>query len=232
MNFLYKDNHLIVCNKASGCLTQTNGFENSLECQVRQAIKDIENKSGNVFIHALHRLDKPVSGIVVFAKTGKALTRLQDFQRQGFFKKVYFACVEGDVAVDHGVLEHELIKEEFFSRQAKKNEKGRLSYLEFFVLWRSEHISCLKIILHTGFYHQIRLQMHIIGHPIIGDAKYGNDQISSNILLHHGHFECPHPISKEIYTFEAPLPSQWRKFINDRKVWVLNNFQKQDYFSI
>ncbi|MCH9625613.1 MAG: Ribosomal large subunit pseudouridine synthase C [Chlamydiales bacterium] len=199
MKVLFYDNHLLVLHKPAGMLTQPNqSNELSLECRGKAWLKEKYQKPGGVFLEAVHRIDRPVSGVVVFARTSKALVRLQAFARAGKFSKHYFAVVEGCVEMSEGELEHFLLKGAFRTEVVSQNTpEAKRSLLKFHVLERREGTTVLEIELITGRYHQIRAQLAAIGHPIVGDQKYGSQQDLKNILLHHHRFFMPHPVSGE-----------------------------------
>lgn len=209
MNPLFEDNHLLVLNKPPGLLTQPSGTDqDSLEQQAKTWLKHRDKKPGNVFLEAVHRLDKPVSGIVVFAKTRKALSRLHDSIRKGtHIRKTYWAWVEGSLPYDEGILEHFVKHEDFHAIIVDENDvNGKKASLTYRVLQRKEKATFIEITLLTGRYHQIRLQFSAFGYPIWGDHKYGGRQSYSSqaIALHHRRFEIPHPISQNLLIFEAP----------------------------
>lgn len=207
---LFEDNHLLVLNKPGGLLTQPSGTEqDSLEQQAKIWIKEVHQKPGNVFLEAVHRLDKPVSGVVVFGKTSKALSRLNASMRVKDARKIYCAWVEGVLKSDEGVLEHFLFHDDYHARIVDRSHpNGKLARLTYKVLQRTERNTLIEIELETGRYHQIRLQLSALGHPIWGDAKYGShrDYSPEAIALHHRSLQLPHPISQVLMTFEAPLP--------------------------
>lgn len=216
LEVLYEDNHLLVVSKPAGLLTQPNETnEESLEAYAKDWIKTHYNKPGAVFLHAVHRLDKPVSGVVVFARTSKALSRLNEAFRGGKTSKTYVAVVEGNITPKQGTLEHYLIHDDYQAQivgsshpQAKK---ARLSYN---TLQEKPGFSFLEIQLETGRYHQIRVQFSSWKHPILGDSKYGSKHPykPQAIALHHSTFECPHPIGGALLKIEAPLPKEWPSF--------------------
>lgn len=212
MDVIFEDNHLFVVNKPAGLLTQPSGTAaKNLEDQAKKWLKDKYRKPGNVFLEAVHRLDKPVSGIVVFAKTSKALSRINAFMRNKALKKVYYALVEGVLDRSEGFLEHYLTHDDFQARVATENTPGaKLARLSYMVLRKDASQSLLEIELDTGRYHQIRAQLSAIGHPIIGDVKYGSKSRISGleevIALHHKYLEMPHPITQEIMLFKAKNP--------------------------
>ncbi len=207
MDILFEDSHLLAVNKPAGLITQPSlEHPHSLEEQCKQYIKTAYNKPGNVFLHAVHRLDRVVSGIVLFAKTSKALSRLQEALRDGRFEKTYVALVEGVLVVPQGVLEHYLVHGDGKAYVCKKNGKRcQLSYETTRIV---DGGSVVTIQLHTGRYHQIRAQFAAIGHPIKGDVKYGSvSRGLSSIALHHASLVFPHPISKEKISLIAPFAS-------------------------
>lgn len=208
---LFEDNHLLVLNKPAGLLTQPSGTEqDSLEQQAKAWIKEIYHKPGNVFLEAVHRLDKPVSGVVVFGKTSKALSRLNASMRTKKAHKIYWAWVEGSVNLDQDTLEHTLVHDAFHAKLVDPDHpEGKVASLNYKVLQRRNDRTLLEIELETGRYHQIRLQLAALGHPIWGDRKYGGikQYAPDAIALHHRCLQMPHPVSQTWLTFEAPLPS-------------------------
>lgn len=204
---IFEDNHLFVVNKPAGLLTQPSGTEqSSLEGVCKQWIKEKYQKPGNVFLEAIHRLDKPVSGIVLFAKTSKALSRLQESMRKKDSKKVYIALIEGVLNDSEGNLEHILIHDDFKATVVSKNEKdGKVARLHYVVVERCGDKTRVEITLDTGRYHQIRAQFSAIGHPIVGDKKYGSTLPFEKdcIALHHTKLVIPHPITGELQTFSS-----------------------------
>lgn len=208
-DILFVDNHLLIVNKAAGLLTQPSGTsQDSLELQAKAWIKQAYQKPGNVFLHAVHRLDKPVSGIVVFARTSKALTRLNQDIRDKKTKKIYSALVEGHVSSLEGQLEHYIKHDDFHAEIVPaKHPEAKLARLNYRVIAHQGEHTLLEIELNTGRYHQIRLQLATIGHPILGDRKYGSRMIlDDKIALHHTYLTFFHPVTKEALTVHAPLP--------------------------
>lgn len=208
IDILFEDNHLLVVNKPAGIPTQdAPGQSISLEAMAKAWLKEKYAKPGAVYLHAIHRLDKPVSGIVVFAKTSKALSRLNEEIRTKKTKKQYLALVAGFLKHSEGVLENYLFHGEH--KAILSNAKnGQLARLKYVVLQKRDHQSLLSILLDTGRYHQIRAQLSFAGHPIIGDQKYGSKMPfkENAIALHHFAFSIPHPITKELLIFKAPCP--------------------------
>lgn len=216
---LYEDKHLLVVNKPAGLITQPSGTDqDSLECQCKQLLKIRDQKPGNVYLHAVHRLDKPVSGIVLFAKTSKALSRLNAALRAKNFQKVYLALAEGVFIRPTGILEHYLIHDDFQARVAGSSDpKAKLSRLHYRVLKVEELKSLVEVTLETGRYHQIRAQLAAEGHPIVGDTKYGSQTYlgAGYIALHHCRLSLPHPVTGQVITVESPCPwPGWKKLTN------------------
>lgn len=190
---LYLDNHLLIVNKPAGLLTQpTDISTDSLEERAKAYIKERFEKPGAVYLHAVHRLDKPVSGIVLFARTSKALARLQEQQRNREIRKVYFALVEQEPKEKSGELRHQLLHG---SHKAEVCESGKEAILRYEVVGKN----LLRIELVTGRYHQIRAQLAAIGSPIVGDKKYGSQKSckGGQIALHHGQMVFVHPTTKK-----------------------------------
>jgi len=195
MQPLYIDNHLLALLKPSNLLTQeTESQKDSLEVRAKAFIKKEKNKPGKVFLHPISRLDKPVSGIVLFALTSKALSRMQEEQRQRKIKKEYLAWVEGTLKEKKETLTHFL---EQGSHKAYVKPEGKKAILTYEVLEEKAGFSLVKIELLTGRYHQIRAQFSHIGHPILGDKKYGSTKALPRILLHHYRVEFIHPVKQE-----------------------------------
>jgi 23S rRNA pseudouridine1911/1915/1917 synthase len=213
---LYEDNHLLVVVKPAGLLTQPTEHEtHSLEYLAKAWLKEKYQKPFNVFLGIVHRLDKPASGIVLLAKTSKALSRLNDMIRSRGVIKVYYALVEGKPPQESGTLEHYLKHgdhKSFVSHQDDPEAKyARLYYDD---IKNNGDTTLLQIILETGRYHQIRTQCAAIGCPIVGDVKYGS-RISlphGIIALHHHRVQFVHPVTKAFLSFEAPLPEIFQKF--------------------
>lgn len=203
MKPLYEDNHLLVLYKEAGLLTQPSGTDqDSLESQAKVWIKEVKKKSGSVFLEAVHRLDKDVAGIVLFAKTSKALSRLQKAQREQLFEKIYYAKVEGSPPKS-GTLKNRL---KHSSHRAIPSSSGKDCLLHF------ERISqgILRIHLVTGRYHQIRAQLALAGYPIWGDQKYGSKlQWPKGIALLHGEMSFPHPVSNERLRVQLEDPCKY-----------------------
>lgn len=216
MEVLYADNHIIVVNKPAGIATESSD-QVSLELEVKEWVRQKYNKAGAVFAKAAHRLDKSVSGIVVFAKTSKALQRLHESFRSRKVKKTYFALVEGKIAKQEDLLEDDLLRKEFCSCVDRGNPLAKKAILSYKVLKYIRDNTFIEVHLHTGRYHQIRVQFSSRGHPIVNDKKYGAKQVtvSHQIALHHGKLEMIHPTLLKEMTFTQELPRNWNDFVQD-----------------
>lgn len=207
---LYEDNHLLAVNKPAALLTQPSGTDrDSLEDQAKAWIKTRGGKPGNVFLHAVHRLDYPVSGIVLFAKTSKALSRLNSAIRERETHKTYVALVSQMPADAEGTLEHALIREDQTSCVVDKaTPNAQLARLHYRVVGTKGQFVILEIHPETGRYHQIRCQLAAIGSPILGDTRYGGNGwwLGEGIALHHQRLELEHPVTHVPLVIEAPLP--------------------------
>jgi 23S rRNA pseudouridine1911/1915/1917 synthase len=197
---VYIDNHLLVLKKESGILTQRNGLKIlSLEEKAKDFLKKLLKKE-KVFLHPVHRLDKVVSGLVLFARSSKALSRLNRDLRERRVVRRYLAVVEGYLKEKEGVLEHSLLKLSYRSC-VKEDEKSKKAILKYRVIEEKDEKSLLEIELVTGRYHQIRAQFSFIGHPVLGDKKYGSLKELRGICLHGHMLEFIHPVKKEKLSF-------------------------------
>ncbi len=198
---LFCDNHLLVVNKPAGILTQPNETESkSLEEMAKKWVRETYEKPGNVFLHCVHRIDKPVSGIVVFARTSKALSRMNEQIRDRKIERSYLAIVQGALKKKQGKLEHFLKHSSHRAKVVRAGSEGaKKAILTYEVVESWSGFSLVKIQLETGRYHQIRAQFSSIGHPILGDEKYGESMHLPNraICLHQFHISFEHPTLKE-----------------------------------
>lgn len=221
MNVIYEDNHIILVNKASSEIVQGDKTgDTPLSETVKQYIKEKYHKPGNVFLGVTHRLDRPVSGLVLFARTSKALSRLNEMFKTKEIKKTYWAIVKNQPPAPAGELVHWLVRNEkqnksyAYEREVKDSKKAILDYK---VIGRSERYYLLEINLQTGRHHQIRCQLAKMGCPIKGDLKYGAQRSNpdGSICLHARRIEFVHPVSKEKMSFEAPVPDSalWKSFL-------------------
>lgn len=220
MTVLYEDNHIIVVNKNSGEIVQGDKTGDvPLSDIVKNWIKEKYNKPGNVFLGVVHRLDRPVQGVVVFAKTSKALSRLNDMFRTADVHKTYWAITKNRPEESEGTLTHWLVRNEKQNKSyAYDTEKpnAKKAVLHYKLLAESDNYNLMEINLMTGRHHQIRCQMAHIGCPIKGDLKYGakRSNIDGSISLLARKIEFMHPVSKEQITVVAPLPDDtlWHSF--------------------
>lgn len=207
LKILFEDNHIIVVEKTPNIPSQSDKTGDiDMLTLVKQYIKEKYNKPGNVYLGLVHRLDRPVGGIMIFAKTSKAASRLSDEVREKVFKKKYLAVVDGKIEKTKGSLENYLYKDERnnMSKVVNKDKKNaKLAKLNYEVLFYDEvkNLSLLKINLHTGRHHQIRVQLSNFGHSIFGDQKYGTRGTGKQIALWAYELTIMHPITKEEKTF-------------------------------
>lgn len=212
---LFADNHLLAVNKPAGMLSQDSGTGlRNLEDWAREWVRVDKGKPGAVFLNAVHRIDKAVSGVVLFARTSKALTRLNEDIRKRNCRKIYHVLVEGSPARPSDQLIHWLSHENHRAEVRREGDKGaQRAVLSYRTLPMVEKFQYLEIDLETGRYHQIRAQLSAIGCPIAGDEKYGAKQKAKDgaIALHHRQLEVVHPTKKEPVIIEAPYPanSSW-----------------------
>ncbi len=206
---IYCDNHVLVAAKPAGLLTQPDDFsEGSLEADAKGWVKRQYNKPGDVFLHAVHRLDKPVSGLVLFARTSKALSRLNEQVRNQEIQRTYIAEVEGILAIKEGKLDHYLIHGDHRAIVARSdNKEAKHARLTYQVLRYKAHSTFVIIQLETGRYHQIRAQFSATGHPVVGDDRYGSKSGNGQMIHLHGtEIAFAHPVTKEILKFTTPAP--------------------------
>ncbi len=226
MTVVYEDNHIIIVLKQSGEIVQGDKTgDEPLVDMVKEYIKERHHKSGNVFLGVVHRLDRPVSGLVIFAKTSKALARLCDMFRDGKINKTYWALTKNAPPKKKGIIFSWLLRNEkhnksFFYDHEVPNSK--MSVLEYRLLGTTQNYFLWEIKLLTGRHHQIRCQLSSVGCPIRGDLKYGakrsNPDGSISLLSHRIQFV--HPVSNNVIDIVAPLPndSVWQgaeRFMDD-----------------
>lgn len=213
---LYEDNHIIIVSKRSGEIVQGDKTGDlPLSETVKQYIKEKYQKPGNVFLGVVHRLDRPVWGLVVFAKTSKALTRLNKMFRDGEVHKTYWAITKEAPPAEEGVLTDWLVRNERQNKSyahSQETPNAKKAVLKYKVIAHSDHYYLLEVQLMTGRHHQIRCQLANMGCPIKGDLKYGakrsNPDGSISLLARSVAFV--HPVSKENIVVEAPFPPQDR----------------------
>jgi len=216
LEIIFEDNHLLVINKPAGLLSQEDhtGRPDALSL-CKEYIRKRYNKPGNVFLGLLHRLDRPVSGLMVFAKTSKAASRISEQIRSRKVRKRYRAAVHGNPP-PNGVLEHHLEKDReknMVRVVGRPTRKSKVAKLSFNTIFSSETLTLVDVNLETGRAHQIRVQFAEIGSPIWGDKRYGKKE-PGHIALHAYSFRLEHPTTKEKITFSAELPDiePWTQF--------------------
>lgn len=224
MTVVYEDNHLIIVNKAASEIVQGDKTgDTPLSESLKLYLKEKYGKPGNVFLGVVHRLDRPVSGLVLFAKTSKALSRLNTMLAQGEVKKTYWAIVTARPPQEEGELTHFLVRNEqqnksyAYDRERPGSKKAILHYR---LIATSERYWLLEVDLKTGRHHQIRCQLAKMGCPIKGDLKYGAPRSNpdGSISLHARRIRFIHPVSKQPIDLTAPLPSlaPWPQFEGER----------------
>jgi len=225
---LYEDNHIIAVYKPSGVLTQ--GDRSGDQClmdDVKKYLREKYNKPGNVFLGLVHRLDKPVSGIVLFGKTSKGASRLSEQFRNHTIQKTYHGIVVGKPKDNRGVIKEQVNKISFFAEgftnktdeellaEIKKATKTRTAELEYEVVKSNDKYSLLRILPKTGRFHQIRIQMLQMGCPILGDAKYSNQRAlpDGSIALSATAINFKSATDNKDINLEIPLPEAWKNYI-------------------
>lgn len=224
MNVLYEDNHIIIINKRAGEIVQGDKTGDASLCDtLKDFLKEKYNKPGNVFVGLPHRLDRPVSGIVVFAKTSKALERLNEMFRNGSVRKIYWAIVkdapeEPEKDLSSWIVRNEKQNKSYAYPKEVKGSKHAVLYYRHIA--GSQNYNLLEVELKTGRHHQIRCQLSSIGCPIKGDLKYGAKRSNpdGSISLHARMVEFIHPVSKQPIKITAPVPPD--------KLWT--EFEKQE----
>ncbi|MGK0494264.1 MAG: 23S rRNA pseudouridine1911/1915/1917 synthase [Maribacter sp.] len=212
LQILFEDNHVIIINKRPGDIVQGDKTGDiPLSEVVKEFIKKKYNKPGNVYLGVVHRLDRPTSGIVLFAKTSKALPRLNKLFAEKEAKKTYWAIVKNIPEKTSDTLVHWLrrnTKQNKSYANKKEVPESKKAILEYRLLKKLDRYALLEIDLKTGRHHQIRSQLSSIGSPIKGDLKYGFDRSNpdGSIHLHARKLQFVHPINKEMITVVAPLP--------------------------
>jgi len=221
LNILYEDNHIIAVNKTHHDLVQKDVTgDMALVDKVKQYLKEKYKKPGDVFLGVVHRLDRPVTGIVLFARTSKALSRLTTMFRNGEMKKTYLAIVKNPPPLESDRLVHHLV------RNAKQNKSycnenpkagSKEAILSYRIIGRSDNYHLLEINLETGRHHQIRAQLSHIGSPIKGDLKYGfpRSNPDGGISLHAREIRFVHPVTRKEEVITAALPEEdklWKAF--------------------
>jgi 23S rRNA pseudouridine1911/1915/1917 synthase len=220
LDVLYEDNHLLAVNKAA--MLPTMGVRDdreSLLAVAKEFIRRKYEKPGNIYLGIVSRLDAPVTGLVLLAKTSKAAARLSAAFRERRVKKTYLAVVEGTPTMREGVLENFLRKDERHRKVHATHESApgaQLARLRYRVVHSGEGVSLVEVEPETGRKHQIRVQLAKAGTPIVGDRKYGaSETFPSGIALHAYRLELEHPVRKDVLQLAAPIPVSW---LRERKV--------------
>ena len=220
MKVIYEDNHLIIVSKSSGEIVQGDKTgDTPLSETVKQYIKEAYAKPGNVFLGVVHRLDRPVSGVVMFARTSKALPRLNKMFAGGEVEKDYWAIVQQPPPQPQGTLVHWLVRNEKQNKSYAYDHEvpgSKRAELDYRVIGRSDRYTLVEVRLKTGRHHQIRCQLAKIGCPIKGDLKYGAKRSNpdGSISLHARSIRFVHPVSGKEISAVAPVPDDvlWRSF--------------------
>ena len=220
MQVIYEDNHIIIVSKRSGEIVQGDKTgDEPLGESVKRYIKEAYAKPGNVFLGVVHRLDRPVSGLVMFARTSKALPRLNKMFAGSDVHKTYWAIVKDMPPKTEGTLIHWLVRNEKQNKSYaydKEVPNSKRAELDYKVIGRSDNYYLLEVNLKTGRHHQIRCQLAKMGCPIKGDLKYGSKRSNpdGSICLHSRRMEFIHPVSQKQITVEAPVPNDplWQSF--------------------
>ena len=225
-DILYEDNHLLVVNKKAGQLVQadTSG-DLALEDEIKAFIKVRDNKPGNVFLGVVHRIDRPVSGVILFAKSKKALVRMNEMMKKRELEKHYWAITENRPAELEALLVHQLMRDGKTNKSfvvATPRGNSKEARLRYKVLNISDRYTLLDVELMTGRHHQIRCQLSKIGCPIRGDLKYGakRSMPDGSISLHSRSLTFTHPVRNESMTIVAPVPKDdnlWKYFDQNTK---------------
>ena len=209
INIIYEDNHLLVVEKPINIPVQEDSSKDlDLLNILKKYLKEKYNKPGNVYLGLVHRLDRPVGGIMVFAKTSKAASRLSNQIRENKFNKIYYAVVMNDIKPSGQLIDYLL-------KDTKKNivkvdKNGKLSKLKYKKLKYKDNMSLVEIELETGRSHQIRVQFSHNGNPLFGDQKYNNgSRVGEQLALFAKRIEFYHPISNELLKFEIDLPNRY-----------------------
>lgn len=221
LRILFEDNHIIIVNKRSSDIIQGDKTGDVVLCDiVKEYVKKKYNKPGDVFLGTVHRIDRPVSGVVVYAKTSKALSRLTVAFKEREVQKTYWAVVKGNFKSEKGTVVNYLWKDEkqnktfAFKEAAPGRKESELSYE---VKGKSEHYTFVEVYPKTGRHHQIRATMSFLGCPIKGDVKYGSKRTNDNasIHLHARTIRFEHPVKKTTVEITAPLPEDvlWDEFL-------------------
>jgi 23S rRNA pseudouridine1911/1915/1917 synthase len=214
LQVLFEDNHLIIVNKRAGDITQGDKTgDKPLSDVVKEYVKEKYNKAGNVFLGVVHRLDRPTSGVIIFARTSKALERLNKMLRDKVINKTYWAVIKNHPEKEKNTLINYLKKNPKNNKSSvyiKEITDSKKAILHYNVIKKLDNYSLVEIDLETGRHHQIRAQLSFIGFPIKGDLKYGFNRSNKDgsIHLHARKIEFVHPVTKEQISVIAPTPKE------------------------
>jgi len=220
LRVLYEDNHVIIVSKSAGEIVQGDKTGDTPLCEtVKAYIKEKYQKPGEVFLGVVHRLDRPVSGVVLFARTSKALARLNEMFRTGQVQKTYWVLVQNLPPQPEATLTHYLVRNEQKNKSfayTKERPGAKKAVLDYRLIGHTDRYHLLEVHLHTGRHHQIRCQLAAIGCPIRGDLKYGAPRSNpdGSISLHARRIRFEHPVSHQVIDVEAPPPAEgpWSAF--------------------
>lgn len=221
LKIIYEDNHLLVVEKPAGILVQGDITRSITLLQLaKEYIKEKYKKPGNVFLAIVHRLDKPVSGVVVFARNSKSASRLSEAFRERKVNKEYLAICKGSFLEKKGIIRGYLGWNEKKQKAIITKELiGKEAITNYEVLEDFRKYSLVKLIPETGRKHQIRAHLSYIGHPILGDEKYGGGKLfRDKILLHCYKMVIPHPVKRENKEFKAEIPDFWKEFLEGKRI--------------
>lgn len=208
INIIYEDNHLLVVEKPINVPVQADSSgDEDLLTMLKKYLKEKYDKPGDVYLGLVHRLDRPVGGVMVFAKTSKAASRLSKQVQKHEFKKIYMAVIEGKVS-DSGTFKDKLKKDEK-TNITRVSEDGKEAELSYNLIGFVNNLSLVRISLKTGRSHQIRVQFASRKIPLYGDQKYNPNAVKDQIALFASKLEFKHPVTKEVMSFELPLPERY-----------------------
>ena len=208
INIIYEDNHLLVVEKPINVPVQADkSGDEDLLTMLKKYLKEKYNKPGEVYLGLVHRLDRPVGGVMVFAKTSKAASRLSKQVQKHEFKKIYMAVIEGKVS-ESGTFKDKLKKDEK-TNITRVSEDGKEAELSYSLIGFINNLSLVRISLKTGRSHQIRVQFASRKIPLYGDQKYNPNAVKDQIALFASRLEFKHPVTKEVMSFELPLPERY-----------------------
>ena len=211
INVLYEDNHLLGVEKPCNIPVQEDDSKDlDLLSACKEYIKEKYQKPGNVYLGLVHRLDRPVGGCMIFARTSKAASRLSDMMRKNEIEKIYYAVVEGKPNKKEDTLVDYLVKDSKTNTTTVTDEThGKKSILHYELIETKDNVSLLKIQLETGRSHQIRVQLSSRGMPIVNDQRYNKQAKKGQIALYCTNLRFQHPVKKEEVILTCPLPKSW-----------------------